>query len=56
MNKNEQVLGKLCLSNQDIGIIRYVGPVEDISSDSGTNFSFFFIVLYYHKNFLPFFK
>jgi hypothetical protein len=45
MSNHEQVLGKLCLSNQDIGIIRYVGPVEDISTDSGSDFSLLFALL-----------
>ena len=37
MNNNEQILGKLILFNQEIGIIRYAGPVAD---DSGL---FFFV-------------
>jgi hypothetical protein len=32
MSNNEKILGKLILFNQDIGIIRYAGPVAD---DSG---------------------
>jgi hypothetical protein len=33
MNNNNQVLNKLIIFNQNIGIIRYAGPVSDISSN-----------------------
>lgn len=53
LNEIENPINRVIFFNQDIGVIRYVGPIHGIGNDSGLSsfiklFSFFSIILIFH--------